>query len=133
MSVPIVGRQWQHPLTPFKTMGLAGTLVAMKTTPGTLFSLTAINTSGATAFIQIFNAPRTGTALDTATGNTTSAPTLGSTVPDSELQVASGAQASLTLPIAGQGFSCAITIASTTTEGGATGSASGVQVFANYA
>lgn len=99
----------------------AGAKAALKASAGTLYGLYAINSSGADAYVQLF---------DVASASVT----LGTTVPDLELYVpTTGLAASLPLPPTGAAFATAITIGSTTTEGGATASAAGVKVFALYA
>lgn len=102
-----------------KLRNLVGTVTSVKTTAGTLYDVTVVNTSGATAFVQIFNVA-------------VASVTLGTTTPDFEVQCANGATCSATLPTMGQAMSNAISAASTTAEGGGTGSASGVQVFIQY-
>jgi hypothetical protein len=109
-------------------------ITVIKATAACLKSLMAINTSGADAYIQVFNAPQTGQlAAQTIAGAIVNAPVLGTTMPDAELYVASGEQASLPLPVDGQSFNTALSIFSATAEGGGTGSASGVMVWGNYA
>lgn len=97
-----------------------GAVAAIKGAAGTLYGVQVVNSSAATAFVQIF---------DLATGGVT----LGTTTPDLELEVAANSTVSLTLPAAGVAFAAAISAASTTTEGGAVTSAAGVQLFAQYA
>jgi hypothetical protein len=96
-----------------------GAAAAVKATPGNLYGLQVVNAQAATAFVQIF---------DAAVGGVT----LGTTTPDLELQVVANSTVSLPVPTEGINFANAITVASTT-EGGATPSAAGVQVFAQYA
>jgi hypothetical protein len=212
-----------HPLTPFKIrdLGLSGSSVAatvggiaqtsasgnvqpLKQSKATLYNLSVINTTNATAFVQLFNEqsgngatvtfavtagvissvtatpaaggsgyppsstfnlPVTGgggmggfvqattnssgvvtafaflpgiTSGGTGYSNTTGAATggvvLGTTTPDYELQVAANEQVEANLPQKyGQGFSTALSIASTTVEGGSVASASGVIVTGNFA
>lgn len=98
----------------------AGAAAAVKATPGNLYGVQVVNNQAATAFVQVF---------DAAVGGVT----LGTTTPDLEIQVAANATASLSAPPEGINFAAAITVASTTTEGGAVASAAGVQVFAQYA
>jgi hypothetical protein len=58
---------------------------------------------------------------------------LATTNPDAEFQVAANSTGYLQgLPTQGAGFAVAISIASTTTEKGLTGSAAGVEVFPWY-
>ena len=104
---------------PFKTRNLAGTVTAVKATAGILKTVTVVNNQAAVAFVQIFNV---------AAGSVT----LGTTTPDWEIQVA--ANSSVTVNFAPDGLSCgtAISVASTTAEGGGTGSAAGVMVFVTY-
>lgn len=104
----------------YKARDLAGTVQTVKGSAGTLFVLSVINTSGASAYVQVF---------DALSGNVT----LGTTTPDVEILVAAGAQVSLVLPMIGAAFATAITVASTTAEKGNTGSAAGVEVFALFA
>lgn len=83
--------------------------------PCSLVTCTIINAAGATAFVQFFD--------------TTGAVSIGTTVPDYELQVASATSFSPVLGPGGLFFKSGIRMASTTTEKGATPSAAGVQVF----
>lgn len=88
--------------------------------PTTLYGVQVINGSGATAFVQMFDALK-------------GAVTLGVTLPDKEIEVALGTSATLPLPLMGTAFLTALSVFSTTTEGGATTSAPGVEVFVDYA
>jgi len=96
---------------------LVGTVTAIKATPGTLVGLQILNTTGASAYVQLFDAA-------------TSAVNLGTTTPIMEQLVGSGAQVDVPLPSDGILFTTAISAASATAEGGGTGSASGVMLFA---
>ncbi len=116
----VVTESPNSPVIPLALRDLVGTPTAVKASPGTLYGISAINSSGATAYVQVF---------DVATGGVTP----GTTVPILEFKLDTGAQYSLPLPARGVGFSVAITVISTTAEKGGTGSAAGVQVFAQYA
>lgn len=101
-------------------VNLAGTVQAIKASAGTLYAVQMWNGTGATAFGQIFNV---------ATGSVT----LGTTVPD--LQFACPTLTYCFAPIPstiGVNFATAISVASTTTVSGASGSASGVYLYAQY-
>lgn len=102
------------------TRNLAATVTAVKTSAGTLYGVQVLNNQGSTAFIQIFNVAAGSVILATTT-------------PDLEFQVGALASATMDLPSVGVQFTTAISVASTTTEGGSTGSGSGVQFFAQYA
>lgn len=98
---------------------LAGTVQAIKASAGALYAVQVVNNQAATAFIQIF---------DVAAGSVT----LGTTNPDFEFQVPANQSVQIMLY---DGLPCgtAISVASTTTEKGASGSAAGVQLFAQFA
>ena len=106
------------PIVALKLRNL-GAAVAVKASAGTLFGVQIVNNQAALVFIQIFFA---------AVGSVT----LGTTTPDLEFQVAANSSGSLSIPSRGINATTAITIASTTTEGGATASAAGVQGFVQY-
>jgi hypothetical protein len=91
----------------------ADTVTAIKSSGGVLRRLTVLNNQSAVAFIQLF---------DVASGSVV----LGSTTPDWEIRVPGNSHYDIELNVP---FGTAISIASTTTEGGAVGSATGVQVF----
>lgn len=115
----VVALSPSSPVTLKKLRDVAATVVAIKASPGVLFGLQILNTTGAAAYVQIF---------DVATGGVT----LATTTPDMEFLVPTGAELIVPLPDRGVNFATAISIASTTTEKGLTGSAAGVQVFAQY-
>ncbi len=102
-----------------RLLNLAGTATSIKTTAGTLFGLQIINNAGASAYLQLF---------DTATASVTG----GTSTPDFEVLIGSAAFLNVPLPAVGIAFTTAISAISTTTEGGATGSSSGVVVYAQY-
>lgn len=99
--------------------GLAATVEAIKAAPGTLYGLGIYNGSAASAFVQVF---------DNTTGNVT----LGTTVPDIELEVPATSFLHVPLPALGVAFGTAISVASATAAGGGTGSAAGVNLTAYY-
>ena len=96
--------------------GLTNALVMLATGPADLYVLVLTNSSGAAAFVQLFDA--------SAPANVT----LGTTPPDMQLQVAAGATISLALGEDGLRFANGIVVASTTTDGGSTGSGSTVSI-----
>jgi hypothetical protein len=97
-----------------------GSIAVLKGSSGLLHALWVINNQGSvTAFIQLF---------DLASGSVV----LGSTTPDLEVVVFQLSQVIVPLPVCGVPFGNAISIASTTTEKGATPSSAGVQAFALY-
>lgn len=103
-----------------KFRNLAGTVQVVKAGPGVVTGLEIVNNQAAIIFVQIFDKVAAGVTLGTDT------PDLEYTVP---------ASSSLNVEIGddnGVNFNTAISIASTTTEAGATGSAAGVQVFVHY-
>jgi len=102
----------------FKARDLNDTQVNVKGTPGTLFGVQIINRSGADCFVQVF---------DAAAGVT-----LGTEDPVMEFHVPAGQSLYPPLPGRGIAFATGIRVASTTGEKGATGSAAGVQFFAQY-
>jgi hypothetical protein len=102
----------------FPNLG-TGTIQPIALSTARLFGLYAINTSGAAAYVQIF---------DALVANIT----LGTTAPDEQLLVASAGTAYLLLPQDGLYFANAISVQSTTAVSGSTGSASGVYVYAMY-
>ena len=97
-----------------------GTAQAVKATGGTVFGVQALNTSAAIAFVQLFNVA----AASVVAGTTV--PLLECIVP-----VTSGF-VNIDLPALGVAFDTAISVCSSTTEGGATGSAAGVTVYVEY-
>lgn len=101
-----------------KIRNATATVQAIKPDLGYLCALQVINGSAAAAYVQLFDAPTTG------------AVTLGTTTPDLEVLVPQASQVIVPLPSDGVEFLNGIMVASTTTEMGATGSAAGVQVFA---
>lgn len=93
--------------------GLNATLQLLAGGPTDLSVVVVTNSSGAAAFIQLFDQASTGPI------------TLGTTPPDFTVEV--GAGASVSLPLAspnnrGLRFGAGIVAASTTTDGGLTGS-----------
>ena len=84
---------------------------------GTLLGIQVCNNQAAVVFIQLF---------DALSANVT----LGTTLPDWEFSVpASTSTTTIALPVNGLKLRIGLVAASTTTEGGLTGSAAGVQVF----
>lgn len=105
---------------PFKLRDLAGTVTRVGPARGVVvYSLSVVNNTAATAFIQIFN----------VAANTSVA--LGTTNPDKEFQVAANATLVLPMSAVGEWFPLGCFAASTTAERGNTGSAAGVQFFAS--
>jgi hypothetical protein len=103
--------------TPIKIRNLvapAGGLLVV-TGPANIKWIVVLNSSAATAFVQLFNA--------------VSGITLGTTTPDMELEVGAGLMVSIPFPYDGCLFSAGISAASTTAEGGNVASATGVEVF----
>jgi hypothetical protein len=90
---------------------------AIKASAGVLFGVQVINTTGASAYLQIFNA-----AADV---------TLGTEEPVMEFLVEAGKMVTWWAD-RGVAFATGIRAASTTTEKGSTGSAAGVMLFAQY-
>jgi len=105
------------PSTPVRLTALVGAAQTIKGAAGRLLGLIVINDSAAAAYVQIFDH---------------AAPTVGTTVPVIELKVAAGASLQLWFGDVGIAFAAAIKVASTTTSGGAVGSAAGVQVSAQF-
>ena len=104
-----------------KFRNLSSTVQVVKATSGQVSGVEVVNNQAAIAFIQVF---------DKAAGSVT----LGTDTPDLEYQVP--ANGNIVVEVGdddGVSFGTAISVASTTTEGGATGSAAGVQVFIQYA
>jgi hypothetical protein len=106
----------------FKVRNLAATVTAVKTSQfGQVFGVVVVNAQAAAAFIQVFDVA------------TTAGVTLGTTTPDLELSIAGNTTTTFAWGNEdGVRFDNGIQIASTTTEGGLTGSAAGVQVFVQY-
>lgn len=97
-----------------------GSVVSIKASSGTLFSVQILNTGLLVAFVQIF---------DLATGSVT----LGTTTPDKEIMVQPQDSAIVSFGgPSGIAFATAISIASTTLEGGSVTSAAGVMAFADF-
>jgi hypothetical protein len=92
------------------------TLVQAQTGSTNLKGVTVVNSSAATCFVQMFNALAANV-------------TLGTTVPDYQIQVAANSTFSSNEPPEGLIFPTGLVIASTTTDGGLTGSAAGVEVY----
>jgi hypothetical protein len=106
--------------TLFKLRNAAATVTDVKVSAGTLYGLQVVNNQGAAAYIQVFNLAHASV-------------TLGTTTPDLEMLVPANSALTYPIPATGIAFTTAISVASTTTEGGLTGSAAGVQLFAQYA
>jgi hypothetical protein len=100
----------------FRDLGLQQ---SVKAAAGVLFGVQIINDSGATCYVQVFNA---------AAGVT-----LGTEEPIMEFRVATAAQENPPIPARGIAFGTGIRIASTTLEKGSVASAAGVMVFVQYA
>lgn len=105
--------------TPFFNDAVAGTVVQLKATAGQLYMLNAFNTTGATAYLQIFGKPSASV-------------TLGTTVADWTIRLPLNSSSSVplvfTVPvniIGGSGLS----IAGTTTATGLTGAAISVSAL----
>ncbi len=96
-------------------IALTGTVVALKASPGLLYGFYIRNTIGAVAYLQIVDVAAAGV-------------TLGTTVPKLSFGMAASEiyDCQFSKPIA---FGTAISVASTTTVNGATGSASDVNFF----
>jgi len=102
--------------TKVSVRNLAATVTQLAGGPSNLKSITVVNSSAAAAFVQFF---------DLAPGSVT----LGTTVPILEVEVASGGTVGIAYP--GDSallFGVAISVASTTLDGGSVGSAAGVSV-----
>jgi hypothetical protein len=96
--------------------GLAATVTQLAAGPSNLKSVTITNSSAAAAFVQFF---------DLAPGSVT----LGTTVPILQYEVGAGLSVAFAYPgDAALLFGVAISVASTTTDGGLTGSAATVTV-----
>lgn len=94
---------------PFFNDAVAATKVVVKAAAGKLYALRLVNTTGATAYLQIF---------DALTANVT----VGTTVPNWVIRL--GANESLSLPwVLPVDFANGLVIAGTTTAGGNTGAA----------
>lgn len=101
-------------------VNLAGTVQSIKSSAGTLYGVQVWNGTGATAFLQLFNV---------ATGSVT----LGTTVPDLQFVCPTLTYCFAPIPSTiGTDFATAISVASTTAVSGASGSASGVYLYAQY-
>lgn len=98
-----------------------GAKVSIKGSAGTVFSIWAINTQAALpTWVACFDSATTGGV------------TLGTTSPTIEFEVFAGGQVQPTSLAPGQNFALGIICAATTTERGATPSASGVQFFGTF-
>ena len=105
------------PAEKYKSRDLAATKPQVFTGTGTLLGIQVCNNQAAVVFIQLF---------DALSANVT----LGTTLPDWEFSVpASSSTTTIALPVNGLKLRIGLVAASTTTEGGLTGSAAGVQVF----
>lgn len=113
---------WTHEYTKYQFRNLAATVQSITgDVAGALKGLTIINNSGATAWIQMFDAKKAAVVL-------------GTTEPDWQLEIANATQYDMRLPqAAGIGFNTGLAIAATTTDKGNTGSSNGVLVYAAYA
>lgn len=106
--------------TQFFFRNLNATVQSIKASAGTLYGLQISNTQAATAcVVQVFN---------TASGGVT----LGTTAPVMEIYVPGPGTVVVPIPPHGIAFGTALSIASTTTEFGSSGSAAGVVVSAQY-
>lgn len=104
---------------PYSTENLAGTVAAVKTSPGRIYGIQVLNENASAAFIQIF---------DLATGDVV----LGTSVPLLQIRVAANSYVTVPVPATGIQFEDAISIASTTAASGGTGSGSGVDVYIQW-
>lgn len=95
-------------------------LVAISTQESAIGKVHAINSSGATAYIQVFDAASTG------------AVTLGTTVPILQYVCATAASITDNMVAAGLHFASGIVVASTTAQTGNIGSSSGVDITIYY-
>jgi hypothetical protein len=105
----------------FPNLG-TGAVLPISIGPSRLFGLYAINTQATTAaYVQVF---------DAIVGNIV----LGTTIPDEQLFLSAAAPSTafIQLPRNGLYFANGISVQSTTTPSGNTGSASGVYVYAMY-
>lgn len=104
-----------------KLRNLAGTVTAVKSSaPTTLFGVSVVNTTGASAYIQLFDVATAG------------AVTLGTTTPDLQLLVPTASSQNFLFTEPGILFSNGLQAASTTAAEGNTGSAAGVYVYPFY-
>jgi hypothetical protein len=99
--------------------GTTFTKQQVKATPGILGAVNIINTGAAAVFVQFF---------DALIANVTP----GTTVPDTEFTVGIGGSLCILLD-PGIAYTTAISVFSSTAEGGATGSATGLRVEVYYA
>lgn len=106
--------------TQARLRNLAGTPTAVKTSAGTLYGLHVLNTTGAAAYVQLF---------DVATGSVTP----GTMQPITQFLAPANSDTMMPLPAVGLAFATAITAISTTASEGGTGSATGVMAYAAYA
>ncbi len=102
-----------------KIRDLAATVSIAKASAGTLYGVVIVNNVAAIQFLQIFDA-------------TTASVSLGTTTPDLEYSVPANSSSVIQLPEMGVNFATAISMASTTSEKGTTGSSAGMEIFAFY-
>ena len=106
--------------TLYKTRNLAATVQAVNASAGALYGITILNDQAALAcYVQLFNV---------ASGSVT----LGTTTPDLEYRVPASTSLTIPIPSPGIAFGTALSVASTTLEGGSVGSVAGVMVFIQY-
>lgn len=98
---------------------VSATVIDVKDSAGVLYSLRAYNESGAKAYIQVFFQA----AADIE---------LGVTGYDHQIEADNGGSSDLNIGMTGLGFGTGLSIASTTSDGGAVGSAAGVRVEGTY-
>ena len=99
-----------------KNINIGASVKQLATIPCVLKFLSILNSQGATAFVQLF---------DLASGSVTA----GTTVADMEFEVPANTTMNVPLPPEGIAFTTAISIFSSTAEGGGTGSAAGVNAY----
>lgn len=96
---------------------VAGTVVQVKSAAGALYALSLVNTTAATAYLQIFFLPSAGV-------------TLGTTVAPLVIRLAASAAVQLSFPVGVGASGTGLSLAGTTTATGLTGAA--VSVAAVY-
>jgi hypothetical protein len=107
-------------LTLGRLRNLNATVQSLKATgPGGIFSLSIINASGATAFVQVFDKKAANVVL-------------GVDVPDVEVSVPPNSSKQAGSRRNGIPFVNAISFASTSTEAGAVGSGAGVHAYVTF-
>lgn len=100
----------------FGKKGLNATLVQVTSGCTNFKGVTVLNNSGAACFVQFFNALAANV-------------TLGTTVPDYEVFCPNATTVAISEPPEGNIFPTGLCMASTTADGGAGGSAAGVNVY----